>query len=53
MRSRTLAPLAESVQLEYEGTFSDDTLEGTLIAGGGQFTAPFTGIRTTAKGEAR
>ncbi len=35
----------QSFEIDYEGTFSDDALEGTLTAGGGQFTAEFTGVR--------
>jgi hypothetical protein len=35
----------QSFEIDYEGTFSDDALEGTLTAGGGQFTADFTGVR--------
>ncbi|MFV1988132.1 MAG: hypothetical protein ACC682_12685 [Gemmatimonadota bacterium] len=34
-----------SFEIEYEGTFIDDALEGTLTAGDGQFTADFTGVR--------
>ena len=35
----------QSFEIEYEGTFADDALEGTLTAAGGQFTADFTGVR--------
>jgi len=35
----------ESFEIEYEGTFTDDALEGMLTAGDGQFTADFTGVR--------
>ncbi len=29
----------------YEGTFTENELSGTMTAGGGQFTAEFTGVR--------
>jgi hypothetical protein len=35
----------QSFKIEYEGTYEEDSLEGTLTAGGGQFTADFTGVR--------
>jgi hypothetical protein len=36
----------QEVVIEFEGELAeDDTLKGTLIAGGGQFTADFTGVR--------
>jgi len=38
----------QEVMIEFEGELGeDDTLKGTLIAGGGQFTADFTGVRAT------
>jgi len=41
----------QSFKIEYEGRITEDALEGTLTAGGGQFTAGFTGVR--AGGETR
>ena len=38
----------QAVVIEYEGTLTDDdTLEGKLTAGGGQFTVDFIGVRVT------
>ncbi len=35
----------QSFEMTYEGTFTDHELSGTMTAGGGQFTAEFTGVR--------
>ncbi len=35
----------QSFEVTFEGTFTDEELSGTMTAGGGQFTAEFTGVR--------
>lgn len=35
----------QSFKIEYAGTYEEESLDGTLTAGGGQFTADFTGVR--------
>jgi len=35
----------QGIDISYEGTFTDDEMSGVLIAGGGEFTADFTGVR--------
>ena len=35
----------QGFDIAYEGTFTENELVGTLNAGGGQFTAEFTGVR--------
>lgn len=35
----------QTFEIKYEGTFTDDAVDGTLTARGGQFSADFTGVR--------
>jgi len=35
----------QSFEISYRGNFTEDELSGTLTAGGGQFTAEFSGVR--------
>jgi hypothetical protein len=41
----------QGIDISYEGTFTEDEMSGILNAGGGEFTADFTGVR--ADGGAR
>ena len=40
----------QSFKIEYEGTYDDEALAGTLTAGDGRFTAKFTGLRAEGDG---
>jgi hypothetical protein len=35
----------QGIDISYEGTFEENAMSGVLNAGGGQFTADFTGVR--------
>lgn len=39
----------QQIDISYEGTFTDDEMAGFLSAGGGQFTADFTGVRADGR----